>query len=349
MHASRHRRTRRARSRGDRRPRAACVVRARVRVRDMRVLYVVMLNNMSGMWDSSIRAQALYRGWLGGVSPADVWLHGITHPLYSHNRTNETGALYFDAIGGAVASRGVADWYMLCDDDTHVDILALDQFVQNASTEKVYGNVYDRGRASHCYGKKGYFRLKGGWPTGGSGVLVPGPVARKLTNRARIAQWARIAKTCRCIDRPLACALGDLGYTRTKHLPHLFLDSCLYCADFLKPRRIISCHAASVFRSHNRYATDKRTTDFRAVNGSFAFRIGAHGGKSPFKYSWPTLATSPKTGWAADRTLAQLRNVSVVERMRAVQLVLCPPMTTPPVEATSYCSPLRSTTACLPG
>ena len=319
----------------------------------MRIVYIVVANNASGDWDNSVRAQALRRGWLRHVLPQDVFITGVQHSLKSYNHSSETGALYLRALSDAVDRGGYAHWYMLCDDDTHVDVTALGKFVLTADTKYTYGNIYSRGKPSHCYGARGHFRMLGGWPTGGSGILLPGNVVRRIAHHPSIPQWAKVAKSCRCIDKPLGCALGDLRMTRTRHAPHLLLDACLYCADFVKPREILSCHAASAFRNHNRYATDKRDADSNAVNGSFAFRIGWRNGRHPYHYAWPTNMSRPAQGlaesWNVDSILAQLRDVPPLDRMRAVEHELCRPSAVPPVVESSYCSPTRSATACKVG
>jgi hypothetical protein len=297
-----------------------------------------------------MRAQALRYGWLRHVQSQNTFVHGVRHALTAFNHSNETGTLYLRAISRAVDLGGFSDWYMLCDDDTHVDVMALGKFALTASPGHTYGNIYRRGASSHCVGSAGYFRMRDGWLTGGSGILLPGAVARRLAHNPNIPAWAKVAKQCRCSDKPLGCALGDLGMTTPKHLPQLFLDACLYCADFFKPREILSCHAASAFRSYNRYATDKRTYDARAVNGSFAFRIGWRSGKRPYHYRWPTNRSRPADGladdWEVDGSLAQLRSIPPVARMRAVEDVLCPPSAIPPVTAASYCSTARAPGAC---
>ena len=319
----------------------------------MRIVYIVVANNASGDWDHSERAQALRRGWLRHISPQDVVIHSLQHSLKNRLQSNATGTLYLTALTDAVDRGGVAPWYMLCDDDTHVDVMSLGKFVLTASPEYTYGNMYNRGKPSHCQGAKGPFRMTGGWPTGGSGILLPGAVVRRIAHNPSIPKWAMIAESCRCGDKPLACALGDLRMTRFRHVPQLFLDACLYCADFLKEREILSCHAASAFRSHNRYATDKRDADSKAVNGSFAFRIGWRDGRHPYHYAWPTNLSRPAQGfaesWKVDSVLAQLRFVPPVDRMRAVEDVLCTPSAVPPVDNSSYCSPARSSTACRAG
>ena len=117
---------------------------------DERVVYVILTNNASGDWHSSERALALHRGWLRAISPADVWLHSVNHQLYSRQLGVQSGALYFNAFRDAVRTLGPALWYMVCDDDTHVDPAALRAFVQNASAQTVYGNVYDSSHTMHC-------------------------------------------------------------------------------------------------------------------------------------------------------------------------------------------------------
>lgn len=308
----------------------------------LRTIYVIMANNASGDWDQSVRARALRRGWLRSVRPEDVWLHAVRHALYSHDHGKVSGALYFDALSDAVDHLGFAQWYMVCDDDTHVDPVALGDFVQNASARHVYGNVYDRHKVTHCLQASGkYLRRGGGWPTGGSGILLPGAVVRSLAHNPAIPRWASLGKSCRCGDRPLSCALGDLAMAKLTHAPQLFLDSCLYCADFLRPRRILACHAAGAFRNVSRYATDKRFADWKDVNGSFAFRLRwrRSGAQLAYKYTWPTAEDVSADGNArGDRALlVRLSTTERAERMRAVQELLCPPTLDPPPSL--YCTP----------
>lgn len=175
-------------------------------------------------------------------------------------------------------------------------------------------------------------------------MLLPGHAARKLIDHPSTPYWATIAERCRCGDVPLACALADIGMPRIRHLPATFLDSCLYCADFLKPRRIISCHAASVFRGYNRYATDKRDQDRKPVNGTFAFRLGAHNGKRPYKYGWPNASKGLLA--RGDDLLIKLVGTPLIDRMYAVERVLCPPSLEPPVGQHSYCSPTHVPPRC---
>ena len=313
---------------------------------DERLVYVILTNNASGDWHSSERGLALHRGWLRAISPADVWLHSVNHQLYSRQLGVQSGALYFNAFRDAVRTLGPALWYMVCDDDTHVDPAALRAFVQNASAQTVYGNVYDSSHSMHCPQPNGRSaRRRGGWLTGGSGMLIPGAVVRRLVNDDRdVMRWASLGKSCKCADVPLSCALNDLMraefplVARVAHTPQLFLDSCLYCADFLVPRRIVSCHAADAFRPLNRYASDKKFMDSRAVKGSFAFRIILRqtGRLQPYKYAWP--ATQNLLAVGDTSTLAiRLSKTAFVDRMRAVQEDLCSPTSSAPPRL--YCTP----------
>ena len=317
------------------------------RHRTVRVMYVIIANNASGDWDGSVRALALRHGWLRAVSPADVWLHPVRHRLNNPEFGAESGALYFDAFRDALRARGPASWYMVCDDDTHVDPVAVSAFVQNASAQTVYGNVYDTSKVVHCPQPNGRSaRRRGGWLTGGSGMLMPGAVVQRIVaDSGNIMRWASLGKSCHCGDMPLSCALSDLARSappfmaRIAHTPQLFLDSCLYCADFLVPRRILSCHAASAFRSFNRYASDKGPLDSIAVNGSFAFRIDMRrNGRSvlPYKYSWPASTVGVHTYLYGPLTL-QLSKTAMVDRMRTVQEDLCPPTSMAPPRL--YCTP----------
>ena len=144
---------------------------------------------------------------------------------------------------------------------------------------------------------RGDVHRRSGWPTGGSGVLVPAVVGR-AASPAAIDTWQRSMGGG---DLVLACAAHDLGL-RTQHMPTRFLDACLYCMDFNTPRQIFSCHAASAFRGFNRYAIAKRRADNRKVHGAFTFRCSR-------SYQWPK---------SLDYLAPELR-------MRAVQTTLCPP------------------------
>ena len=157
------------------------------------------------------------------------------------NFDDRTGAIMLEAIRDA-ATRSGTPWLVFGDDDTHFDVESIEAFARSTPPPDnvVYGNVYDprinfpsssalleRGEGCYRSESRGTFPLTGGWFTGGSGVLVPAPVARRLTP-ARIARWAMSGRHCKCIDQPFGCAMADLG-VRQQHRPNLFLDSCLDC------------------------------------------------------------------------------------------------------------------------
>ena len=90
---------------------------------------------------------------------------------------------------------------------------------------------------------------------------------------------------------------------------------------------------------------DKQSKDRKANNLSFAFRVGAHSGLRKYKYRWPSGPSGGTTAnnsasakhWAHDKVLASLIDVPPVDRMHAVQHMLCPPTERAPVDAESYC------------
>ena len=197
-----------------------------------------------------------------------------------------TGAIMLESIRDA-AERSGTPWLVFGDDDTHFDIESIEEFARTTapSDNVVYGNVYDNRinfPVSRMFIKEGCYRgdsdatfpLVGGWFTGGSGVLIPGPVASQLT-KERIKGWSRAGRHCKCIDQPFGCAMNDLGI-RQQHRPSLFLDSCLDCLAMPKrQRRIFSCHATTAFRRKNMIARHKGALDeeiLRLQYDHFRFR-----------------------------------------------------------------------------
>jgi len=85
----------------------------------------------------SLRLRALRRGWLARVPPSEhlVWM--LPHTLDRASSFKFTGSIsgtaLFEALRAARKQRGEADWFMLGDDDTHVDPEAVDSFVRAAS------------------------------------------------------------------------------------------------------------------------------------------------------------------------------------------------------------------------
>jgi len=227
-----------------------------------------------------------------------------------------SGTALFEALRAARKQRGEADWFMIGDDDTHVDPEAVDSFVRAASPSLVYGNLFHNvsGRGNPkpwCHSTHGSaFRLQFSWFTGGSGLLIPGSVVNMLTaNVSNAITWAWASGSCKCFDVPLACALTDLG-VGFSHQPTLFLDSCLSCADWLPTaeRRILACHAVSAFRSYNVHAKRKARRDREYVRDHFAIR-------SPRGYHWPS----------------NLSHVEPIDRMDELRSNLCAPR--PPTHA----------------
>lgn len=284
----------------------------------MRTVYVVL--SSAGKPDAanklvpSLRLRALRRGWLARVSPADHLVWTLPHTLDRASSFKFSGAIsgtvMFEALRAARDQRGEADWFVLGDDDTHVDPAAVHSFVRTASPSLVYGNLYHNvsGRGNPkpwCHSTHGgAFRLAHSWFTGGSGLLVPGSVANALTaNVSHSITWAWASLGCKCFDVPLACALADLGIG-VSHQPTLFLDSCLSCVDWLPTaeRRILTCHAVSAFRSYNVHAKRKARRDREYVKDHFVIRH-ARG------YHWPS----------------NLSHVDPTDRMDMIRTDLCAP------------------------
>lgn len=216
----------------------AAITPCRVATMAARVVYIVLSGRDSATpaGNETLRLRAIRRGWLGRVPHTDFLVHSTETTL---RRTSAIGfegsidgAIMFDALRAARAERGAADWYMIGDDDTHVDPAAVVAFATSASTRFVYGNLYHHvhrdqsvrpppfvdARASNLslgYRKEldgrrlrlepwcpraapgSRFRLLSSWFTGGSGVLVPGGVAARLTAKASdVLAWAEVGKQC---------------------------------------------------------------------------------------------------------------------------------------------------------
>ena len=284
----------------------------------MKIVYVVLTSpdtNSSNASAPSLRLKALRRGWLAQVPAAQhfVWTVGRTLDRTSSFKLSGTlsGSIMFDALRAAFDKRGAADWYMIGDDDTHVDPAAVQAFATTADPSLAYGNLYHNVSGSGnpkpwCYStrQRKPFRLQHSWFTGGSGMLVPGNAATSaIKNLSDVQTWAQASSQCHCGDVPLACALTDLGIG-LKHRPTLFLDSCLSCADWLPhaPRRILSCHAVSAFRSYNVHAKRKARRDKEHVKGVLTLRHSR-------AYHWP----------------ANLTNIPPIARMEELRVGLCSP------------------------
>jgi hypothetical protein len=289
-----------------------------------RVVYVVLSGRETSNRTSaapSLRLQALQRGWLGNVRLANVlvwWSDTTLERKTSFSLAGKlNGAIMFDALHKARARRRAADWYMIVDDDTHVDPTAVADFVRTADPSLAYGNLYHNvtgpgNPKPWCRAASGgNFRLQHSWFTGGSGVLVSGTVAAMLTsNSSAVSAWAAVSAECKCGDVPFACALADVG-VGTRHAPSLFLDSCLSCSDWLPTaaRRILSCHAVSAFKSYNMHAKRKGPRDQTHLHGTLVLRHRR-------AYHWP----------------ANLTHIPLVDRMEEVRKHLCAPR---PAEGTS--------------
>ena len=115
-----------------------------------------------------------------------------------------TGGIMLESIRDA-AERGGTPWLVFGDDDTHFDIDSIEAFAQSTppTDNVVYGNIYDnrifypatrKNINEGCYRANIHsaatFPLIGGWFTGGSGVLIPATVARRIT-RERIKGCVR--------------------------------------------------------------------------------------------------------------------------------------------------------------
>lgn len=233
-------------------------------------------------------------------------------PLYRKDSSRfgwnkETGAVMLSAIAHAEQLAGTP-WLFFGDDDTHVDVESIEAFARATppSDSVVFGNIYDsRINFDGCYrgsGAERTFPLVGGWFTGGTGVLVPALVAKRLT-KEKVARWAEAGRHCKCIDQPFGCALHDLG-VRLVHRPNLFLDSCLDCLAIPRERRrILSCHAVTAFRRKNFGSRHKGSLDeeimrlewthfrFRRDPRAKASRARAGAPTPPH----PTLHPSPST------------------------------------------------------
>ena len=275
-----------------------------------RIVYIVLSASSNA---SALRLSSLQRGWLGHVDPASVLIYSSSQTLVRSSALKLQGTLngtiVFDALIAAHRRCGPADWYMIGDDDTHVSPAAVAAFVRaRASPHSVYGNLFHNGsgggrplcRSSMSGRTK---TLQHGWLTGGSGVLLPWAVSRRLaiaSERARRA-WGWAGRDCKCGDVPLACALDELG-VGVSHMPASFLDSCVSCADFIGRRNILSCHAVEAFRSYNVHAKRKGPRDAALVHGVLALRHRR-------AYHWPS----------------NLSHVLLEDRMATVRSTLCAP------------------------
>ena len=274
----------------------------------------------------AMRIAALRKGWLQAADAADVHIVKASATLHRSSAKSLAGhynaTLFLDALREAYAvldPRGV-QWYLLGDDDTHVDPQVVADFAGSANVSRVFGNIYAHREPSQplsdwrphtprytCGASRGRepFRLTTymSWFTGGSGVLLPASVVRRIATapRADIEAWGSVGSHCKCGDVPLACALIDLGVGR-EHRPELFLDSCITCEDFSAtvPRRILSCHAAEAFSSTNVHATHKESYDAKLL-AAHGISLRRHG------FKWP----------------ATLQHFEPVDRMLAVQKLLC--------------------------
>ena len=287
-----------------------------------RILYIILSANSNS---SNLRLAAIEKGWLRSVNDAsrDVFIVRADNSLVRRDANTLVGSidgrLLFDALRTARAQRGPADWYMMADDDTHVDPDAIIDFVQHSDPSLAYGNLYNFRNATR--GDPKTFLPKytcGGvgpkvfplnrdltWFTGGSGVLLPASVVDRIAsaNDSDIAAWGSVAKQCKCFDVPLACAIQDLGVT-IAHRPDRFLDSCLACTAFLPtaPRRILSCHNSEAFSGRsNPHATHKGPWDNKDLRGVMKLHTSG--------YKWP----------------AYLSHVPPLERMQEVRRGLCAP------------------------
>ena len=292
-----------------------------------RVIYVVLSSrdpnatlSSLGVPEPSMRIRALMRGWFGRVPPSDTLVHFSNRTLQRASLAGGlsgslNGELMFDALRAARARRGEAAWYMIGDDDTHVDPAAVDHFVRRADPWSAYGNLYHNvsgpgnPKPTCRSAAGGKFRLVHSWYTGGSGVLVSGHVAGRLTaNVSAIHAWAGLSGSwCNCFDVPFACALSDLGVA-VRHAPSLFLDSCLTCADFLPTasRTILSCHAVSAYRSYNLHAKRKGPRDQVHLDGIVKLRHRRG-------YHWPANLTHVEP---IDRMEACVRGGARQRRLR---------------------------------
>lgn len=162
----------------------------------------------------------------------------------------------FKALEEAMLNGCDGDWFFVGDDDTLFYQRGIEKWLtQRKPQEKwlaAHGSLWEVQKASKS------------WFTGGSGVAITGSLAKvlreSLTQGSVTNAAAEAFSWCNCFDVPFARAIVESG-GRLFHQPNLFLDSCLDCDSerrgvFDMP--IVSCHAATMFRSHNPHAQNKR-------------------------------------------------------------------------------------------
>ena len=172
------------------------------------------------------------------------------------NSVGMNAHVMFKALEEAKLNGCDGDWFFMGDDDTLFYQRGIETWLtQRKPQEKwlaAHGSLWDVKKTSES------------WFTGGSGVALTGSLTKvireSLTHENVTRAVTQAFSWCNCFDVPFTRAIVASG-GRLFHQPNMFLDSCLDCDSERRgviDMPVVSCHAATMFRSHNPHAQNKR-------------------------------------------------------------------------------------------
>lgn len=203
--------------------------------------------------DDEARRAARFDG-----STSSAGYEATSHVFVNAKRMNAYVEL--EAVRQAIAHGCDGDWFFVGDDDTLFYTRGIERWIDQKRPQKewlvAHGNLFEPRK------------LNESWFTGGSGTALSGVLARKMSDWYGLGKFDKVADVafvwCGCFDVPFARSIAEAG-GRMFHQPNLFLDSCLDCASDRRgvtDTPIVSCHAATMFRSRNPHAWNKRGDEY---------------------------------------------------------------------------------------